>query len=478
MKLSQLIDFRNRLINMPVKQAQLSANQELDHIRFHVQSIISELPTDLQEKLTTTSVGIDQAFDTYNNSIENLKSYVQEKITEEEKYWFQESYKLFEQVMFAESNEQILNRRLSKTGENSKVASFQSETILKGRLSSYADWRFAGLVIRPGLENFVESMVGYDPLYIVDQNRELLKPCLDQFPKLYQNRLRPYTLNDRNDQPILSQIPNNQFGLCLVYNFLNYRPLEIIRRYLEEIYQKLRPGGILLMTYNDCDQANAVRLVENNYACYTPGYLIRDLAKNVGYDQTHTWGDGGPSVWLELRKPGKLESLRGGQTLATIKDPIEIQDDVDFLARKVYTIDEVEKTRAEIRKYSNDESKIMSLKPMYLAEFLSSLQLKYRREQEKLIAEENARTNEEERQRVVALHKIARSYGIDPLTCQDPDDVQRYINEAVDRKNKRELVLLRQRAIELNVGDVNLIKYGYSAEKLKLLIKEKEEEQK
>ena len=474
MKLSQLIDFRNRLTDMPVEQARLSANRELDHIRYHVQSVATELPDNLQQELTVASTGIDQAFDTYNTSIENLKSHIQQRITEEEKQWFQASYTLFEQVMFSESNEEILNRRLSKTGENSKTASYQSETVLRGRLSSYADWRFAGLVIRPGLENFIEGMVGYDPLYIVDQNQDLLKPCLEQFPKLYQNRLRPYTLNDRSDKPILSQIPDNQFGLCLVYNFFNYRPLEIIRRYLEEIYQKLRPGGILLMTYNDCDQSNAVKLVENNYACYTPGYLIRDLAKNVGYNQTHTWGDGGPSVWLELRKPGLLESLRGGQTLATIKDPNEIEDDVDFLARKVYTIDEVERMRAEGKRLDGNESKMLTLKPLELVEYLKELRVA----RSQAIAREHERLQEVERQRVEALHNEAKSYGIDPLTCKDPEDVQRHINEAMDAKKKRDLVLLRQRAMELKAGDPNLIKYGYSADKLKQLIKEKEEEQK
>jgi SAM-dependent methyltransferase len=477
MKLSQLVDFRNKLNNMAVETAKSSANEKLDHITHHVESINSDLPESLQQELVTSQQNIDQAFNNYADSIEKLKLHVQNQITEQEKKWFQESYTLFEVGMSLETNKDILNRRLSITGENTKHATFQSETILRARLSSYADWRFPGMVIRPGLENFIEGMVGYDPLYIIDQNYDLLKPCMEQFPKLYQSRLRPYLLNDRTDDPILDKIPNNQFGMCLVYNFLNYRPLEIIRRYLEEIYQKLSPGGFLLMTYNDCDQANAVDLVERNYACYTPGYLIRELAKSIGFEQSHTWGDDGPSVWLELRKPGELKSLRGGQAIAQIKDPNEIEEDVDFLARKVYTIDEVEKTRTEIRKYSNDESKIMSLKPVGLFEFLRDLQLKHRREQERLIAEENARIEETERQRVAALHDEARSYGIDPSTCRDPDDVQRLINEAVDRKNKRELVLLRQRAIELKVGDINLIKYGYSAEKLKQLIKEKEEKQ-
>ena len=50
--------------------------------------------------------------------------------------------------------------------------------------------------------------------------------------------------------------------------------------------------------------------------------------------------------------------------------------------------------------------------------------------------------------------------------------------KSVDQRKKEELVRLRQRAMELQAGDPNLIRYGYSAEKLKNLIKQKEEENK
>ena len=69
-------------------------------------------------------------------------------------------------------------------------------------------------------------------------------------------------------------------------------------------------------------------LVEQFAASYTPGYLIRELACNVGFEQVYTWDDGGPSVWLELRKPGTLDSLRGGQMMAAIKDYNSIEEDI------------------------------------------------------------------------------------------------------------------------------------------------------
>ena len=72
------------------------------------------------------------------------------------------------------------------------------------------------------------------------------------------------------------------------------------------------------MTFNDCDRDKAVMLVERRYCCYTPGKLLIQLAKTLGYEVLFQWHDNGPSTWLELKRPGTLATLRGGQTLAKI----------------------------------------------------------------------------------------------------------------------------------------------------------------
>ena len=59
-------------------------------------------------------------------------------------------------------------------------------------------------------------------------------------------------------------------------------------------------------------------MVEQHFSCYTPGGMLRDLAESIGFETVFSWNDDSPSTWLELRKPGELTSLRGGQTLAKI----------------------------------------------------------------------------------------------------------------------------------------------------------------
>jgi hypothetical protein len=174
------------------------------------------------------------------------------------------------------------------------------------------------MIIRPGVEKFIEDMVGFDPLYLIDQEHDLLMPAFNRFPEEYQRRLRMYTVKENVDSEILDKIPHSQFGFCLTYNFFEFKPFEIVRKYMTEVYQKLKPGGTFIMTFNDCDRDKAVKLVEQRYACYTPGSLVRELASTIGYTQNFSWDNDGPTTWLELRKPGTLTSLRGGQTLAKI----------------------------------------------------------------------------------------------------------------------------------------------------------------
>ena len=200
--------------------------------------------------------------------------------------------------MIFESNDYILDRKM--------FISPESLSFINARLSKYALWKHAGMIIRPGREDFVKNMVMFDPLYLVDQDYDLLTPAISDFHCDYQRRLRPYVINERADQPILGQIPNNQFGICLAYNYFNFKPLEVFKQYLTEIYTKLKPGGTLAFTFNDCDRDKAVMLVEQHFACYTPGRMVKELATVLGYEIEFEWHDNGPWTWLELRKPGKI----------------------------------------------------------------------------------------------------------------------------------------------------------------------------
>ena len=301
-KLSEFINFKNQLDLLSTNTIQAATDLELNKI-MHLVNL-----ENYDNLLDQRKIDIQKSFNGFELELTKVKDKVNQEIAILEKSEFQKSYTLYE----GEHNnpaEFILNLRKHNIPN---LELFQS------RLSKYINWQHSAMIIRPGIESFIDSMVALDPLYLVDLNHDYLAPALSKFNSQYQNRLRTYTVKEELDQDILVQLPNNQFALCFVYNYFNFRPFEILKKYLDEIYEKLTPGGVLVMTFNDCDRASAVQLVENFYCCYTPGYLVRELALSIGYEIEYSWNDPGPTTWLELKKPGTMTSLKGGQTLAKV----------------------------------------------------------------------------------------------------------------------------------------------------------------
>ncbi len=309
MKLSDLVAYKNELDKMSSKTAQRSLEIELEKITHLIQTQHIKLQ-DFEQTIANQYQNIRNNIEQFEQQLDDLKLDLKKQIEIAEKPWFLESYRLYEKEMRRETPEYILNRRIELDDE--------TQMMLRSRIQNHANWQQPGLIVRPGRENFIDDMVSFDPLYLVDQYHDLLKPSMDRYPDEYQKRLRTYVIRESINRDMLDKIPNNQFALCLTYNYLNFRPFEFIKKFLEELYQKLKPGGTLIMTFNDCDRYKAVLLVEQHYACYTPGALLQDLAHRIGYETVFKWDNGGPETWIELKKPGTLTSLRGGQTLAKI----------------------------------------------------------------------------------------------------------------------------------------------------------------
>lgn len=309
MKLSTLIAYRNLLDSYIPSDIHMHVGQKLDPVMHVIQHHEVKFPADLQD-LVDQRKAIDENLEGFYNKLQLLRKNLQDIINTIEPRYLLESYQLYEEMYKSDEPDYILGRRLD----------FDADTIsyLRGRIREHSDWHRAGLIIRPGREDWVEDLVGLDPLYLVDHCQELLGPAQLKFNTEYRKRLRLYQIHEDRDKPILNQLPDNQFGFCLVYNFFNYKPFEIVRTYLKEIFEKLSPGGVLAFTINDCDQAGAVELCERHFMCYIPGSMLIAVAKSMGYIVRHSYNLTAAATWFELEKPGKFKSLRGGQTLARV----------------------------------------------------------------------------------------------------------------------------------------------------------------
>jgi hypothetical protein len=330
MKLSQLVHYREMLDEYIPQDTRAVLQGLLNPVRHVVNSNEIQL-AGLAHNMDQHYEQLQQDLDKFDNSLICIRDRIQQLIGNIEPSYLAASYRLYEQEMCWDSVDHILNRRFNLTTE--------AETYIKGRIKLKTDWKRPGMIIRPGLESWISDLVALDPLYLVDTDHELLKPGFDRFNENYQQRLRLYTIQESTEQPMLSKLPNGQFGYVLVYNFFNYKPFELVRGYLTEIYQKLAPGGSLNLTINDCDRTGGVALAERSFMCYTPSSMVCSFAESIGYEVKETYHVDAACTWIEMSKPGTKPSLRGGQTLARVNAKGE--NEVDNPYPVSYTDDEV-----------------------------------------------------------------------------------------------------------------------------------------
>jgi SAM-dependent methyltransferase len=309
MKLSELVDYLNLLEQDEHNPDYVMAMKKFESMIYVVKNHPIQIEVFKQE-LSDRFDQVYQSFDQVQNTIDEIKDKIRIMIDQREESQFEQSQRLYSDEMCYETDDYILNRRLAIDDD--------SNILLRAHLKNYSDWRLPGLIIRPGKENFIEDLVPLDPLYLADHNLNLLKSSIEAFTVEYQRRLRPYDINDYQYADPLWQLPDNQFGLIFSYNYFNYKPIDVIRRYLNNMYQKLRPGGVTIFTYNNCDYAHGTALAEKSFMCYTPGRLVRLHAESQGFEVVFEHRGQGDVAWIELRKPGEIESIRGGQSLAKI----------------------------------------------------------------------------------------------------------------------------------------------------------------
>jgi hypothetical protein len=55
---------------------------------------------------------------------------------------------------------------------------------------------------------------------------------------------------------------------------------------------------------------------------------VREHARKLGYEITYEHHDDAGTTWVELRKPGMLDSIRGAQALASIFQKVNLEPEV------------------------------------------------------------------------------------------------------------------------------------------------------
>jgi hypothetical protein len=309
MKLSDIVARLNLLDSLDVASECDIALGKLSHITHVITENTSHHPT-AGEDVARTFDKLSHVIGKYASQVESLRQDLRSEIEQKEQEYLQNSLHVYREEMIHDTVDTILNRRMRINDDD--------DIVLRTRLKNLTDWRVPGMILRPGHETYIEDMVPLDPLYVVDHDSELMRPAISKFTPEYQRRLCEYVINDWSDGPVLAQLPDGQFGAIFAYHYFNHKPVPVICKFLSEFYQKLRPGGSVLMTYNNCDLAHGVIRAEHFWMLYTPRRLIEKHACAMGFELVDAYDGKGDVSWLEFRKPGDITSLRGGQTLAKV----------------------------------------------------------------------------------------------------------------------------------------------------------------
>lgn len=192
-----------------------------------------------------------------------------------------------------------------------------SDSLLRERINLYSSWQYPALEIGCRDGEWTKHLVASDPLYIADIDSNFVDNTARQFTPEYRARLRRYLI-DITDYNI-AHLPVGQFNFIFSFNFFNYLSLDSIKQILKKAMTWLRPGGVVLFTYNNADMSPSAGLSEEYFMTYVPKSLLIPMVESLGY-KVITSHDFHPSTsWIEIKKPGTLSTVKAHQALGEIK---------------------------------------------------------------------------------------------------------------------------------------------------------------
>jgi SAM-dependent methyltransferase len=243
---------------------------------------------------------------TINNSkFTALIDHINQSIAAESSKFFTDNYKL--ELKF-NAIEHVRTVRVMKLSN-------QVQADLINKIGFYTDWKYPALEIGCRDGEWTKYMVAADPLYIVDNFREFTESATKDFNEEYRRRIRVYLTQGYD----MSALPQNQMGFVFCWNFLNYCSLDTIKEYLKEVKNLLRPGGVFMFSYNDGDRSGGAGMAENFFMSYMPKSMLIPLCESLGYEIVNDEARDMTVSWLEIRKPGILETVKAHQVLGQIK---------------------------------------------------------------------------------------------------------------------------------------------------------------
>lgn len=314
MKTSELISLRNNLqnisfINLTNEVNSLDAAISKNHNLPLFENYRSKL-----DKILNFVSTIEIQLENQQEEITKLINEIEQEIAEQTKPLMQLGYKI---NGFYGSN--LTNWDVERTDRILELSDDERGEI-GTVVRSYTSWQYPTLEIGPGDGAWTESLVAGDPLYIIDRHQEFLDSTLSKFNEVYRKRVRPYLTGQHagKSEFDFSMLPKEQFGFIFAWNVVNFWPFTETKHTLTQCWDLLRPGGVMMFSFNNCNVVQCAEAGESGYKSYLTPQLLNSIFDELGFEIIQYRSTSINVHWVEIKKPGVLTTTKRHQTLGKI----------------------------------------------------------------------------------------------------------------------------------------------------------------
>jgi hypothetical protein len=319
--LSELVKFRNDLIDRFEKLSLAKPiGENIQQLNLIITENFDVEAFSAHDKITQALVDYQKILDQSEFVRNNLKSVIGEI-----------DNKITELANRLDSNAKYHEYFNNQESIQSFIIDANTHQLIKDRIIQYAaDHRFPGL--RLGCRYFGQSaagdkdhslsieysnlLVANDPLYFYDAEEKSINAVTEHFNDTYKHRIRLY----QN----INQLPKQQFSFVFSWGVFNYLNLPTVESQLKLIFDLLRPGGVLMFSYNNGDMVESARLSDLEEMSFVPKRNLINLLLQIGFEIITSYDLPNNDTlitnisWMEIRHPGKLETIKIKQVMGVV----------------------------------------------------------------------------------------------------------------------------------------------------------------
>lgn len=322
MTLTQLVDLKKRLEYFTAAKLQSTANNLQQEV-----SSWSNLATEgLVRQSLDFFIRTFDSIEANSLSIQKLQDDLLELVNQEiqnlSNRYLSLGYEIQGRKVLGPTPNADIDRQFRKIEVSSEFAEQ-----LGSRIRQYTNWKYPCLEIGPGDGFWTDNLVGSDPLYLVDIHKEYLDSTVSKYNHVYKRRIRPYLIGPESGKSDLSLdfLPDNQIGFIFSWAVFNFIPVEQAKIYLKSCFNCLRPGGVMLFSYNDCDTFKGAANAEGGMQSWMTKSLLSNLFEELNFECLGFYNSSDSKnnsnlyySWVEIKKSGDLYSMKTTQPLISI----------------------------------------------------------------------------------------------------------------------------------------------------------------